>query len=361
MQKNHNNFSLIMAGGVGTRLWPVSRKHFPKQFHDVLGVGESLLQLSYNRLLDVCPQENIYIISNQDYYDLIKEQLPEMTDDQILLEPQLRNTAPCVAYAVHKIAKKNPQANLIVSPADHLILKQDQFQEVALKALEAASQRDILITFGITPTRPDTGYGYIEYDKDREEHGVYKVAGFKEKPDLAAAEEFLKAGNFVWNSGIFVWSINAIKKSLEKYLPEVNMLFEQGNTIYYSQDEESFIQAAYDTCMNISIDYGILEKADNVHVIPVDFGWTDLGTWKSIDSQHEKDVQGNSLQGTVLTYETKDSFIKVPNGQIAVVQGLEGYIVIYDGKALMICQKDQEQMVKKFLGDIKEKGYTEFV
>lgn len=350
-----------MAGGVGTRLWPISRKHYPKQFHDVLGIGETLLQLSYNRLLDVCPAENIYIISNQEYYSLIKEQLPAMTDNQILLEPQLRNTAPCVAYAVHKIAQKNPEANLIVSPADHLILKQDKFKEVASKAFEEASKKDVLITFGITPTRPDTGYGYIEYELSENENSIYKVEAFKEKPDLATAEAFLKAGNFVWNSGIFVWSVSAIKRSFEKYLPEVNELFAQGSNMYYSQQEEEFIQQTYDTCINISIDYGILEKADNVYVIPVNFGWTDLGTWKSIDLQYEKDEHGNSLQGTVLAYDTKESFIKVPKGEIAVVQGLENYIVIYDEKALMICQKDQEQMVKKFLSDIKEKGYDEFI
>jgi len=359
--QNQNNYALIMAGGIGTRLWPVSRKHFPKQFHDVLGVGETLLQLSYNRLLDVCPEENIYIISNEDYYGLIKEQLPAMTDDQILLEPQLRNTAPCVAYAVHKIAQKNPEANLIVSPADHLILKQDNFKSVAIQAFEEASKKDVLITFGINPTRPDTGYGYIEYDQANSESGVYKVAAFKEKPDLTTAKEFLEAGNYVWNSGIFVWSVSSIIKSFEKYLPEVNQLFSQGSQVYYTEGEKAYIQRTYEACINISIDYGILEKADNVYVIPADFGWTDLGTWKSIDSQHEKDKHGNSLQGTVLTYDTKESFIKVPQDQIAVVQGLENYIVIYDGNALMVCQKDQEQMVKKFLGDIKEKGHNEFV
>lgn len=356
-----NNFALIMAGGVGTRLWPVSRKNFPKQFHDVLGIGESLLQLTYNRLLDVCPAENIYIISNKLYYDLIKEQLPAMTDEQILLEPQLRNTAPCVAYAFHKIAQKNPNANLIVSPADHLIVKQDQFKQVALKALDEASKKDVLITFGITPTRPDTGYGYIEFDPAREANGVYKVAAFKEKPDATTAEAFLKAGNFVWNSGIFVWSLAAIRKSFAQYLPEVNDIFQKGAEDYYSEREEAFIEKAYDACINISLDYGILEKADNVHVIPAEFGWTDLGTWKSIDTQQEKDPYGNSLQGTVLAYDTQNSFIKVPKGQIAVVQGLDNYIVIYDEKALMICEKDQEQMVKKFLSDIKEKGYNEFV
>jgi len=361
VQETKNNFALIMAGGIGTRLWPVSRKDFPKQFHDVLGIGESLLQLSYNRLLDVCPPENIYIISNKDYYGLIKEQLPAMTDEQILLEPQLRNTAPCVAYAVHKIAQKNPDANLIVSPADHLIVKQDKFKQVALKALQEASARDVLITFGITPTRPDTGYGYIEFDREQEENGIYKVAAFKEKPDEATAEKFLKAGNFVWNSGIFVWSIGAIRRSFEQNLPGVNDIFEKGAGDYYSEREEDFIQKAYESCINISLDYGIMEKAGNVYVIPAEFGWTDLGTWKSIDSQQEKDPHGNSLQGTVLAYDTQDCFIKVPKGQIAVVQGLENYIVIYDEKALMICEKDKEQMVKQFLGDIKDKGYNEFV
>jgi len=356
-----NNFALIMAGGVGTRLWPVSRKSFPKQFHDVLGIGESLLQLTYNRLLDVCPAENIYIISNRLYDTLIREQLPDLRSEQILLEPQLRNTAPCVAYAFQKIAQKNPKANLIVSPADHLIVKQNQFKQIALKALEVASQKDVLITFGITPTRPDTGYGYIEFDKVQGEQEVYKVQAFKEKPDAATAEEFLKAGNFVWNSGIFVWSIDAIRNSFEKNLPEVNQIFADGAEQYYTDKEELFIEQAYDQCMNISLDYGILEKADNVHVIPADFGWTDLGTWKSIDTQQEKDAHGNSLQGRVLTYDTQNSFVKVPQGHIAVVQGLENYIVIQDSKALMICEKDQEQMVKKFLGDIKEKGYNEFV
>ena len=356
-----NNFALIMAGGVGTRLWPVSRKHFPKQFHDVLGIGESLLQLSYNRLLDVCPPENIYIISNKLYYGLIKEQLPNMADEQILLEPQLRNTAPCVAYALHKISQKNPEANLIVSPADHLIVRQDQFKQVTLKALDEASKKDILITFGITPTRPDTGYGYIEYDKEQGDNSVYKVAAFKEKPDATTAESFLEAGNFVWNSGIFVWSLEAIHNSFEKNLPEVNELFASGADDYYTEREEGFIQRAYDECINISLDYGILEKADNIHVIPADFGWTDLGTWKSIDTQQQKDDYGNSLQGTVLVYDTQNSFVKVPKGQIAIVQGLDNHIVIYEENALMICEKDQEQMVKKFLNDIKDQGHNEFV
>ncbi|MFP4092062.1 MAG: mannose-1-phosphate guanylyltransferase [Cyclobacteriaceae bacterium] len=360
MQNNKDNFALIMAGGVGTRLWPVSRKDFPKQFHDVLGVGRSLLQLTYDRLLDICPADQIYIISNEDYYRLIKEQLPDMGDEQILLEPQLRNTAPCVAYAFHKMAQKNPDARLLVSPADHLIVNQQEFKRISLKALDKAGQGDVLLTFGITPTRPDTGYGYIEFDKAQGEDEVYKVAAFKEKPDQATAERFLQAGNFVWNSGIFVWSIPAIRKAFTQHLPEVNEIFEKGEKIYYSEKEKDFISKAYEACMNISLDYGIMEKANNVHVIPADFGWTDLGTWKSIDSEQEKDEAGNSLQGTVLAYDSKNCFIKIPEGQIAAVQGLDNYIVVYDNGALMICEKDKEQMVKQFLNDIKEKGYNEF-
>lgn len=356
-----DNYALIMAGGVGTRLWPVSRQHFPKQFHDVLGIGESLLQLTYNRLLDVCPGENIYIISNEDYYGLIREQLPSLTDDQILLEPQLRNTAPCVAYAFHKIAQKNPKANLIVSPADHLIVKQDQFAKLAERALEIAGQEDVLITFGITPIRPDTGYGYIEYNKSEGQQDIYKVEAFKEKPDQATAERFLTAGNFVWNSGIFVWSIPTIQKSYEKHLPEVNQLLAEGRSSYYSNQEKLFIKKAYDSCISISIDYGILEKADNVYVMPADLGWTDLGTWKSIDTQQKKDAYGNSIQGQALVYETNNSFIKVANDKLAVVQGLENYIIVVEDDAVMICDKDKEQMVKKFLSDIKEKGLKAYV
>lgn len=356
-----NNYALIMAGGVGTRLWPISRQHFPKQFHDVLGIGESLLQLTYNRLLDVCPAENIYIISNEDYYGLIKEQLPTLTDDQILLEPQLRNTAPCVAYAFHKIVQRNPDANMIVSPADHLIVKQDQFSKLAKRALEIASQEDILITFGITPTRPDTGYGYIEFDNQQGEQDTYKVKAFKEKPDEETANKFLASGNFVWNSGIFVWSLSAIMKSYAEHLPEVNQLFASGTDSYYSDQEKSFIEKVYHNCTNISIDYGILEKAENVYVMPAEFGWTDLGTWKSIDTQQEKDTHSNSLQGEVLVYDTSNSFIKVADNKMAVVQGLDNYIVVVADDAVMICNKDQEQMVKKFLNDIKEKGLKAYV
>ncbi len=356
-----NNFALIMAGGVGTRLWPVSRQQFPKQFHDVLGIGESLLQLTFNRLLDICPSENIYIISNREYKELIKKQLPLLTDDQILLEPQLRNTAPCVAYASYKIAQKNPQANLIVCPADHLIVKQEQFAKLAKQALEIAGQDDKLITFGINPTRADTGYGYIEFDKSIGQQSIYQVKAFKEKPDQATAQAFLAAGNYAWNSGIFVWSVAAIQKSFQKYLPAVNELFAQDTNLYYSDQEEAFIEQVYHNCINISIDYGIMERADNVYVMPANFGWTDLGTWKSIDEQQDKDQQGNCIQGTALLYQTRNSFIKVADHKLAVLQGLDNYIVIVEEDAVMICSKDEEQMVKQFLQDIKEKGFKAYI
>ena len=356
----NNNYALIMAGGVGTRLWPISRQQFPKQFHDVLGTGESLLQLTFNRLKAICPIENIYIISNQQYDGLIKEQLPELINDQILLEPALRNTAPCVAYAFHKIAQKNPNANLIVSPADHLIIKQEEFTRLARRALEITAQEDRLVTFGIEPTRPDTGYGYIEFDR-REAQDAYKVKAFREKPDQATAEAFLKEGNFVWNSGIFVWSLAAIRRSYEQHLPEVDRLFAKGKNHYYSDQESQFIEEVYSNCMNISIDYGILEKAENVYVMPADIGWTDLGTWKSIDGEQAKDNAQNSIQGTVMTYDTRNCFIKIPRDKIGVVQGLDNYIVVMTDDALMICSKDQEQMVKQFLNDIKKKELNQYV
>jgi len=350
-----------MAGGVGTRLWPVSRQQFPKQFQDVLDVGSSLLQLTFKRLEEVCLPENIYIISNADYKQLIKEQLPNISDEQILSEPQLRNTAPCIAYAFHKISQKNPDANLIVAPADHLILDQKGFNNAVQQAFEAVSKNEILVTFGITPSRPDTGYGYIEYDEKTGNSGLYEVNAFKEKPDLETAKEFLQAGNFVWNSGIFVWSIPTIRKSFEKNLPEVNQLFAAGSEFYYTEKETGFIEKTYDECINISVDYGILEKADNVHVIPVDFGWSDLGTWKSIFNHQEKDPDGNYTQGQVYTYDTSGSLIKVSKDKLAVVHGLHNFIVVENNGVLMICNKDQEQMVKKFLNDVKAKGLTDFV
>ena len=356
-----NNYALIMAGGVGTRLWPVSRQQFPKQFQDVLDVGSTLLQLTFRRLSEVCAPENIYIISNADYKPLIKAQLPSISDAQILSEPQLRNTAPCIAYAFHKISQQAPDANLIVAPADHLILDQRGFNQAVNLAFEAVANHDILVTFGISPTRPDTGYGYIEYNTTTRQNGLYKVKAFKEKPDLDTAKAFLEAGNYVWNSGIFVWNVQAIRKSYEKNLPEVNALFAAGKDIYYTDKENDFILQTYSRCINISVDYGILEKADNVHVIPVDFGWSDLGTWKSVFDHQEKDSNGNYTQGQVFTYDTKDTLIKVPADKITIVQGLTNYIVVEHNGVLMICNKDQEQMVKKFLNDVKARGLTDFI
>lgn len=356
-----SNYALIMAGGVGTRLWPMSRQAFPKQFHDVLGVGKSLLQLTFNRLKETCPPSQIYIITNAIYHNLVKEQLPEVTDDQVLLEPALRNTAPCIAYAAHKMATRDANARLIVAPADHLIINQPEFNRIVEAAFAAVNDHDLIITFGIRPSRPDTGYGYIEYQQSEAAHTyhdtpVHQVNAFKEKPNLEKAEYFLEQGNFLWNSGIFVWNLNTILNSFARYLPEVNQLFADGRDAYYTDQEADTIEQIYANCMNISVDYGILEKAANVYVIPADFGWSDLGTWKSIYEQQEKGEDDNTVQGQVLLEDTRNSFIRMPEGKLAVIQGLDNYMVIEHESVLLICSKDHEQMVKQFLNRAKEEG-----
>ena len=359
------NYALIMAGGVGTRLWPMSRQAFPKQFHDVLGVGKSLLQLTFDRLKETCPASQIYIITNAVYNDLVKEQLPEITNDQLLLEPALRNTAPCIAYAAHKIATRDAKARLIVAPADHLIINQPEFNRIVEAAFETVSKQDLIVTFGIRPSRPDTGYGYIEYEQSKVAHTynntpVHKVDAFKEKPNQETAEYFLKQGNFLWNSGIFVWNVKTILESFASYLPGVNQLFADSRDDYYTSREEEKIKQIYANCINISVDYGILEKAENVFVIPADFGWSDLGTWKSIYEQQEKGKSGNIVQGEVLLEDTRNSFIRMPEGKLAVIQGLDNYMVIENENVLLICSKDQEQMVKQFLNRAKEEGHNRF-
>ena len=272
-----DTYVIIMAGGVGTRFWPFSRTDFPKQFHDVLGTGRTLLQQTVDRFDGVCPIENIYIVTSQEYKELIKQQIPELTDDQILLEPHRRNTAPCIAYACYKIAARNPNANVVVAPADHIILKEEVFKDTIKVALGATRNEDILITLGIQPTRPDTGYGYIQYIPDK--LTVKKVKSFTEKPHLELALQFLDSGDFVWNAGIFVWNINAFKKALSSFQPDIAEIFQGGNEHYYLDSENSFVQRAYQHCGSISIDNGIMEKADNVHVVIASFVWSDLGTW----------------------------------------------------------------------------------
>jgi mannose-1-phosphate guanylyltransferase len=357
---NNNTYVVIMAGGIGSRFWPFSRTNYPKQFHDVLGIGETMLQMTMKRFEQICPVENIFIVTNKDYEQLVKEQLPQLSDNQILLEPVGRNTAPCIAYASYKIAQINPNANLIVAPSDHVVLKQEAFNQVINTALEAAAADDVLITLGITPSRPDTGYGYIQFIADGDQP-IKKVKTFTEKPNLELAQMFLNSGDFVWNSGIFIWSVNSILNAFRQHLSEISEIFEEGNTQYNTDQESNFIVKAYSHCRNISIDYGIMEKVDNVYVVLADIGWSDLGTWNSLYTISNKDEQSNVIDGDVMLYDTKNCIIKTPKNRLVVVQGLEGYIIAEHDNVLMICKLDEEQKVKDFTADAKYKKGQNYI
>ncbi|WP_255478550.1 mannose-1-phosphate guanylyltransferase [Rufibacter sp. XAAS-G3-1] len=347
-----NTFVVVMAGGIGSRFWPFSRTNYPKQFHDVLGIGESMIQTTVKRFSTVCPKENVYIVTNREYKALVQEQFPEFSDEQILQEPIGRNTAPCIAYACYKIAQKNPGANIIVAPADHVILREQAFLACVHQALEAVSQEDILVTLGIKPTRPDTGYGYIQYQPDTSQ-SLKKVKTFSEKPSLETALTFLESGDFVWNAGIFIWSAQSILNAFRMHLKEVADLFEEGTAAYLTPEEEAFIDAAYPRCQNVSIDYGIMEKAENVHVILGDLGWSDVGTWNSLYSIADKTPEGNVIDGDTMLYDTQNCIIKTPQDKLVVIQGLQDYIVAEHDNVLMICQRKNEQQVKDFVSHAK--------
>jgi mannose-1-phosphate guanylyltransferase len=355
--QNQNHYIIIMAGGIGSRFWPMSRSPFPKQFHDILGRGKTLIQETFNRFAAFVPAENIYVVTNDRYYDLVKEQLPVMTDDQILLEPVGRNTAPCVAYACYKIRSQNPNAVFVVAPSDHLIAKEDVFQEKITNGLKACAENDIIMTLGITPTRPDTGYGYIQFIESTQQDGYYKVKTFTEKPNLEVAKSFVESGDYVWNGGIFLFSASAIDKAFRNFLPDMAELFLGIEDSYYSDKEKGAIAETYSVCRNISIDYGIMEKADNVHVIPADFGWSDLGTWGSVHDNSTVDDQSNALHATGMVYDSKNNIVKTTRAdKIVVIKGLEGFIVVDTEDALLICKKDDEQFIKQIVSDLKN-GY----
>ncbi|NEM97969.1 mannose-1-phosphate guanylyltransferase [Pontibacter burrus] len=357
---NNDTFVVIMAGGIGSRFWPISRTNFPKQFHDVLGTGETMLQMTLKRFEDICPTENIFVVTNKDYEHLVKEQLPQLSDNQILLEPVGRNTAPCIAYASYKIAQINPDANLIVTPSDHVVLKQEAFNQVICTALDAAASDNVLITLGITPSRPDTGYGYIQFIADGDQP-IKKVKTFTEKPNLELAQMFLNSGDFVWNSGIFIWNVQSILRAFRQHLPEVSEIFEEGGSKYNTAEESNFITKAYSHCRNISIDYGIMEKVDNVYVVLSDIGWSDLGTWNSLYTISNKDESDNVVDGDVMLYDTKNCIIKTPKNRLVVLQGLEGFIVAEHDNVLMICKLDEEQKVKEFTADAKYKKGQNYI
>lgn len=349
-----------MAGGIGSRFWPMSRTQHPKQFIDILGTGETLIQQTYNRLKRICPEENIYIVTNEIYKDLTREQLVGIADEQIICEPTMRNTAPCIAYANYKIAAKNPDANIIVAPSDHLILKEDEFIRVMEMALDHTSQNDCLLTLGITPSRPDTGYGYIQFLENNETE-IKQVKTFTEKPNLDLAKKFIDSGDFCWNSGMFIWSLKSIQKAFETLLPEVDDVFKDGLGKYNTLEEYDFIQSAYSTCKNISIDYGIMEKSKNVFVISADIGWSDLGTWGSIYTHLPLDDNKNAIVGkNVMMYDSANNIVNVPQDKLVVLQGLEDYIIVESDSILLVCKKEDEQKIKRFVADVKESKNEKF-
>ena len=358
---NTHTYSVIMAGGIGSRFWPMSRTTNPKQFLDILGTGKTLIQQTYERMRRFTPEGQVFVVTNEQYRDLVKEQLPEMGDDQILLEPARRNTAPVGAYAAYKIHGLDPEANIVVAPSDHLILKEDEFVRVIELALDTAASNDALLTLGIRPSRPDTGYGYIQYNEDQilGSNEVCKVKTFTEKPDLDLAKKFLESGDFLWNSGIFIWSSKSIISSFNEHLSEVGQLFEEGLDALNTPDEQAFIGRIYPTCKNISIDYGIMEKAKNVYTVPAEFGWSDLGTWGSLYTHVDRDGEGNAVVGAkqVMLYDSKRNMVSTSGDKLVVIQGLEDFIVVNTDNALLICKKEDEQMIKQFVAEAKiEKG-----
>lgn len=360
-----NNYAIIMAGGVGSRFWPFSTQENPKQFLDILGIGKSLIQLTFERLSKVCPKDQIFVVTNDDYADLIDKQLPEIPKDNILFEPVRRNTAPCVAYGCYKIHDKNPNAKILVAPSDHLIIKEEDYLNAIRAAFSSCAHEDILITLGIKPTRPDTGYGYIQATEISMESNkdLLKVKTFTEKPNKELAEVFFESGDFSWNSGMFIWSSKSIVNSFEQNMFEIHDLFKDGFGIYCTDKEHDFIQEIYAQCVNISVDYAILEKADNVYVLPCDIGWTDLGTWGALYNQVEKDSKDNAIVGkSVKLYNSVKNIISNPTDKLIVIDGLEDYIVVNTSDALLICKKDNEQKIKQFVTDLgSTKEYKKFI
>lgn len=396
MAESKNNYCVIMAGGVGSRFWPFSRENKPKQFLDFFGTGRSLLQMTVDRFRPIVPIENMFIVTNISYKQMILEQIPDMHESQILCEPARRNTAPCIAYATAHIralclqraygwtkdectqlegytkegsmkgnkslpkfqdidwSKPEMQANIVVAASDHLILEEEKFRQTILKAFDFVSKNKAIATLGMHPTRPETGYGYIQYLKDNGQDDIYPVKTFTEKPNLEMAKVFLESGDFLWNSGIFIWNLQTISEAFRYLLPEVADRFREGELLMGTEKEEAFIEEIFPKCPNISIDYGIMEKADNVYVLPSSFGWSDLGTWGSLYELSEKDADKNvSLHSSALFYEATGNIVTLEHGKLAVVQGVDDMIVAEQQGVLLICKKAEEQRIKQFVADVQ--------
>ena len=357
-----NNYVAIMAGGIGSRFWPISRTNYPKQFLDILNTGRTLIQATYDRFAKFVPANNIYIITFEYYKDIVAEQLPEIPLENIICEPSRKNTAPCVALISYKLQQLNPKANLICAPADHIILEQEAFEKVCSDALQFTSHIKGLITLGIKPTHPNTGYGYIQHEPQAVSENVYKVKTFTEKPDKELAKTFLASGDFLWNAGIFVWQVKNIIKAFELHLPELAEVFEAEKNNFNTDGEQEAIERIYPLCVNISIDYGVMEKADNVYIIPSSFGWSDLGTWTSVYDNLEKDYLGNAVAGKhVMVIDATNNVVHADNKKLVLLQGLDDFIVVDTKDVLLICKKEKEQEIKEYVAEIKRNKGDKFL
>jgi mannose-1-phosphate guanylyltransferase len=360
--QNKNHYVAIMAGGIGSRFWPMSRTALPKQFLDVLNTGKTLVQWTYERYAKFIPAENIYIVTSEEYVDIVKTQLPMLPIDNILAEPSKKNTAPCIAYISFKLAQINPDAKCIVAPSDHLILEEERFQAIVLQALDFVDNIKALATLGIKPTHPNTGYGYIQYEGLEVAKDVYKVKTFTEKPDVEIAKSFIESGDFLWNAGIFAWKISSILTAFEKYQPEMYELFDQEKMHFNTPAEKTAIQKIYPQCTNISIDIAIMEKANNVYVMPASFGWSDLGTWNSAYENMEKDYLGNAVASdNVIVIDATKCMINSPKDKLVLVQGLDDFIVIDTKDVLLICSRDKEQSIKEYVAEVKRNKGDKYI
>ena len=350
-----SNHLVIMAGGVGSRIWPMSTSDRPKQFIDMLGVGRSLIQLTYDRFEGVCASENVWVVTNKQYEQIVREQLPEIPAENILLEPCRRNTAPCIAYVSWRIKAKDPKANIVVTPSDAIVLNVPEFRRVITQSLKFTSETDAIVTLGIKPNRPETGYGYIQADlstSSPRNKDIFRIDTFREKPDLETAKRYIQQNNFFWNAGIFVWSVSTIVNAFRIYAPAISKVFEGLLNVYGTDKEQLMIDEKFPTCNSISVDYAIMEKAEEIFVCPADFGWSDLGTWGSLLANTKKDLYGNSCIGNEINvFETSNCIIHTTQEKKVIVQGLDGYIVAENDDTLLICRLDEEQRIKQFTGE----------
>jgi len=362
VQKDPNTYVAIMAGGIGSRFWPLSRVNHPKQFLDILGTGKTLIQQTFERFTKLVPVENIYVVTANEYLGVTQQQLPNLPKENILGEPFRKNTAPCIAYISFKLQELNPNASLIIAPADHLILNQDRFLEICKDAIQFSNQFNALVTIGITPTYANTGYGYIQHESAETFPSVYKVKTFTEKPNKELAQTFLASGDFLWNSGIFIWKVQTGIDAFQKHLPEIYEVFSAEKERLNTDEEKIALEGIYPQCTSISIDFGVMEKANNVYVIPGSFGWSDLGTWASAWENMEKDYLENAVAGEhVIVFDTNKCVVNVPNEKLVVLQGLDDYIVVDTKDVLLICHKEKEQEIKEYVAEVKRNKGDKFL